>query len=87
MVGYGRIGGWKSTPEELSAEFDCMEKNGLLKPTRLLTGKVTLSCSSRVFATFSSGYVPDVDALVVISEIVRRLCHRDPNIIYLLDRM
>ncbi|KAF8515963.1 Ribokinase-like protein [Gautieria morchelliformis] len=67
-VGYGRIGGWKSSAEELSSVFDGMEKNGLLNPSRLLTG-----------------YVPGVEALTVISKIVRRLRRRNPELVYLLD--
>ncbi|KAF8513434.1 Ribokinase-like protein [Hysterangium stoloniferum] len=39
-AGYGRTGGWKATPEELSSLFDVMNKNGLLNPSRLLTGYV-----------------------------------------------
>jgi hypothetical protein len=38
ISGYGRTGGWKSTAENLSSIFDGMEKNGLLSPSRLLTG-------------------------------------------------
>jgi pyridoxine kinase len=40
-LGYGRLGGRRSSGEELSSVFDGMEKNGLLKPSRLLTGKAS----------------------------------------------
>jgi pyridoxine kinase len=36
--GYNRIGGTKATAEELERMFSVMEQNGLLSPTRVLTG-------------------------------------------------
>ncbi|KAF8578801.1 Ribokinase-like protein [Ramaria rubella] len=39
-AGYGRMGGWKSRAEELTSLFDGMEKNGLLSPSRILTGYI-----------------------------------------------
>ncbi|KAI9440715.1 Ribokinase-like protein [Lactarius indigo] len=38
--GYRRFGGTKASAEELDAMFSAMEQNGLLKPTRILTGFV-----------------------------------------------
>ncbi|EGN96899.1 hypothetical protein SERLA73DRAFT_111680 [Serpula lacrymans var. lacrymans S7.3] len=39
-AGYGRFGGSKTTADELSAMFESMEQNGLLLPSRLLTGYI-----------------------------------------------
>ncbi|KAH9995087.1 Ribokinase-like protein [Russula vinacea] len=36
--GYNRMGGTKATAEELERMFSVMEQNGLLRPTRILTG-------------------------------------------------
>lgn len=36
--GYGRIGGTKSTSDDLNRIFDVMSQNELLRPDRLLTG-------------------------------------------------
>lgn len=36
--GYTRMGGTKATAEELERMFSVMEQNGLLRPTRILTG-------------------------------------------------
>jgi len=36
--GYHRVGGTKATAEELDRMFSVMEQNGLLSPTRILTG-------------------------------------------------
>ncbi|KLO09547.1 bud site selection protein 16 [Schizopora paradoxa] len=38
--GYGRFGGSKATPEDLIKIFNLMEQNGLLSPSRLLTGYI-----------------------------------------------
>ncbi|KIJ55580.1 hypothetical protein M422DRAFT_24152 [Sphaerobolus stellatus SS14] len=38
--GYGRTGGMKTNPQELVSIFEIMEKNGLLNPSRVLTGYV-----------------------------------------------
>ncbi|EPQ56186.1 Ribokinase-like protein [Gloeophyllum trabeum ATCC 11539] len=39
-TGYGRFGGSRTTAEELSQMFRALEENGLLKPSRLLTGYI-----------------------------------------------
>lgn len=38
-IGYGRLGGSKASAEELLEILHSMEENGLLHPTRLLTGE------------------------------------------------
>lgn len=37
-LGYGRSGGTKATAHDLTEIFESMEQNGLLNPSRLLTG-------------------------------------------------
>jgi hypothetical protein len=39
ISGYNRMGGTKATAEELERMFSVMEQNGLLRPTRILTGR------------------------------------------------
>ena len=39
ISGYNRMGGTKATAEELERMFSVMEQNGLLRPTRVLTGR------------------------------------------------
>lgn len=38
-AGYRRLGGAKTTAADLDSIFDNMDKNGLLRQSRLLTGK------------------------------------------------
>jgi hypothetical protein len=38
ISGYTRMDGTKATAEELERMFSVMEQNGLLRPTRILTG-------------------------------------------------
>ena len=42
-LGYFRAGGTKATAEELERMFFVMEQNGLLKPERILTGKLQIA--------------------------------------------
>jgi len=40
IAGYQRSDGTKATAEELERMFSVMEQNGLLGPTRILTGRL-----------------------------------------------
>ena len=42
------MGGTKSTAEELERMFSVMEQNGLLRPTRILTGTLMPNRSQRI---------------------------------------
>jgi len=45
-AGYRRLGGAKTTGADLDSIFDGMDSNGLLRPTRLLTGEGCLELGS-----------------------------------------
>lgn len=40
MAGYGRFGGSKANAADLNGLFQAMEQNGVLFPSRLLTGEL-----------------------------------------------
>ncbi|KAG8940020.1 putative pyridoxal kinase [Tulasnella sp. 408] len=48
--GYGRFGGPKTDPAQLRAIFKAMEDNGLMRPTRVLTGYIPGSEGLKVVA-------------------------------------
>ena len=98
LVGYGRIGGTKATAEDLERRFSAMEQNGLLKPTRILTGTLHPRCKqypqiSRIVNgpwTLTiwplAGYIFGAEALSVVEHTVTKMLQREPHAIYLLDR-
>jgi hypothetical protein len=55
-IGYGRLGGSKASAQDLLEIFQSMEQNGLLHPTRLLTGEFI----------YSIGYLMTAQTLQVI---------------------
>lgn len=66
--------------------FNAMENNELLTPHRILTGMVPQSELLQPHPN-SIGYTPDAAALKVIANQITKLKERNPQIIYLLDRM
>jgi pyridoxine kinase len=84
------MGGTKATAEELGRMFAIMEQNGLLKPTRVLTGRPHLITSNRPQRIgphkSTPGFIFGADALSIVARTVTKLLQNDPNIIYLLDR-
>lgn len=87
IAGYGRAVGSKASAAELNAIFDGMEANGLLTPTRLLTGWPFSLPHSTFTDDLLSGYIPTAEALSAVEKLASRLRHDKPNLIYLLDRM
>lgn len=69
-----------------------MEKNRLLKGGRLLTGAFC-HCSHRLNVSANHnihrrpGYVPGAEALSSVKDLAARLRERNPDLVYLLDRV
>ncbi|KZT20985.1 Ribokinase-like protein [Neolentinus lepideus HHB14362 ss-1] len=53
-TGYGRFGGSRTTAEELSEIFCALEENGLLRPSRLLTGYIAGALALSTVASLAS---------------------------------
>ncbi|TFK48479.1 Ribokinase-like protein [Heliocybe sulcata] len=53
-TGYGRFGGSRTTAEELSEMFRALEENGLLRPSRLLTGYIAGAAALSTVAGLAS---------------------------------
>ena len=92
FTGYQRSGGTKATAEELERMFSVMEQNGLLGPTRILTGRLrpdnVKSPALEMGHTDRPcpGFIFGAEALSVVAHTVTKLLRHDPQIIYLLDR-
>ena len=85
-AGYRRFGGSRANAAELNQLFDLMEKNKLLQPERVLTGKHDLSRFTPMCWHFPTGYIPGGEALSAVLELARKLRERNPTLLYLLDR-
>lgn len=94
FAGYLRSGGTKATAEELERMFSVMEQNGLLRPTRILTGRLRpdnvksppLEMENGDTDGPCPGFIFGAEALSIVAHTVTKLLQRDPQIIYLLDR-
>ena len=80
---YRRIGGTKTTADDLNRLFATMAQNELLSPDRLLTGTrlpIYLDLDSS-----SVGYIPGAGPLNAVADLARKLRAQNPNLVYLLD--
>ena len=67
--------------------FSIMEENGFLRPSRLLTGKESRFLFETTFnLPWSIGYIPGAEGLSAVAELSEKLCKKNPNLLYLLDR-